>query len=96
MNFHHDAHTENVSRSALVDFIRGLVEFDPGKRWSPLQVITLPGLLLVLYGIRLTHQPCLTKHFHVEILFSRLHVIHLSQENPLCVLISLFQKLLEL
>jgi hypothetical protein len=23
---------------ALVDFLRGLVEFDPNKRWSPLQV----------------------------------------------------------
>ncbi|XP_038978107.1 dual specificity protein kinase YAK1 homolog isoform X1 [Phoenix dactylifera] len=28
---------ENLTRLALVDFLRGLVEFDPGKRWSPLQ-----------------------------------------------------------
>jgi len=63
MNFHNDDHTETVSRLALVDFLRGLVEFDPGKRWSPLQVVTLPGLLLVSYGIRLTHQPLFDKAF---------------------------------
>ncbi|KAG6481673.1 dual specificity protein kinase YAK1 homolog [Zingiber officinale] len=28
---------ESLTRLALVDFLRGLVEFDPGKRWSPLQ-----------------------------------------------------------
>ncbi|XP_065018275.1 dual specificity protein kinase YAK1 homolog isoform X5 [Musa acuminata AAA Group] len=32
---------ESLTRLALVDFLRGLVEFDPGKRWSPLQVIHL-------------------------------------------------------
>lgn len=30
--------TENADCLALVDFLRGLVEFDPNKRWSPLQV----------------------------------------------------------
>jgi hypothetical protein len=25
----------------LIDFLRGLVEFDPAKRWSPFQVILL-------------------------------------------------------
>ncbi|XP_006647751.2 dual specificity protein kinase YAK1 homolog [Oryza brachyantha] len=29
--------TENTDCLALVDFLRGLVEFDPNKRWSPLQ-----------------------------------------------------------
>lgn len=29
---------ENQIRLALIDFLRGLVEFDPAKRWSPLQV----------------------------------------------------------
>ncbi|XP_052143494.1 dual specificity protein kinase YAK1 homolog isoform X2 [Oryza glaberrima] len=29
--------TEKTDRLALVDFLRGLVEFDPNKRWSPLQ-----------------------------------------------------------
>ncbi|ONK73738.1 uncharacterized protein A4U43_C04F34750 [Asparagus officinalis] len=33
---------ENISRLALVDFLRGLVEFDPGKRWSPLQASRHP------------------------------------------------------
>ncbi|XP_042382473.1 dual specificity protein kinase YAK1 homolog isoform X1 [Zingiber officinale] len=28
---------ESLTRLALVDFLRGLVEFDPVKRWSPLQ-----------------------------------------------------------
>ncbi|KAJ0989800.1 hypothetical protein J5N97_008156 [Dioscorea zingiberensis] len=28
---------ENRTRLALVDFLRGLVQFDPEKRWSPLQ-----------------------------------------------------------
>ncbi|WOL09496.1 hypothetical protein Cni_G18249 [Canna indica] len=28
---------ESSTRLALADFLRGLVEFDPGKRWSPLQ-----------------------------------------------------------
>ena len=31
--------TESQKRLALVDFLRGLVEFDPAKRWSPFQVI---------------------------------------------------------
>jgi hypothetical protein len=30
--------TEKADCLALVDFLRGLVEFDPNKRWSPLQV----------------------------------------------------------
>lgn len=30
---------ENGMRLALIDFLKGLVEFDPDKRWSPLQVI---------------------------------------------------------
>lgn len=29
---------ESQIRSALIDFLRGLVEFDPAKRWSPVQV----------------------------------------------------------
>lgn len=33
---------ENASRLALVDFLKGLVEFDPGKRWSPLQASRHP------------------------------------------------------
>jgi len=32
--------TEKADCLALVDFLRGLVEFDPNKRWSPLQVFT--------------------------------------------------------
>ncbi|KAF5958954.1 hypothetical protein HYC85_000163 [Camellia sinensis] len=32
---------ESQIRLALIDFLRGLVEFDPAKRWSPLQVIEL-------------------------------------------------------
>ncbi|KAG1362780.1 dual specificity protein kinase YAK1 [Cocos nucifera] len=35
---------ENLTRVALVDFLRGLVEFDPGKRWSPLQASHHPFL----------------------------------------------------
>lgn len=34
-------YVERVSRSALIDFIKGLIEFDPVKRWSPLQVCKL-------------------------------------------------------
>ncbi|XP_042515124.1 dual specificity protein kinase YAK1 homolog [Macadamia integrifolia] len=34
---------ESHTRLALIDFLRGLVEFDPAKRWSPLQVISLSG-----------------------------------------------------
>lgn len=30
---------ESQIRLALVDFLRGLVEFDPAKRWSPFQVL---------------------------------------------------------
>lgn len=30
---------ESQIRLALIDFLKGLVEFDPAKRWSPLQVI---------------------------------------------------------
>ncbi|CAA7406456.1 unnamed protein product [Spirodela intermedia] len=33
---------ESVSRSALIDFIKGLIEFDPVKRWSPLQASKHP------------------------------------------------------
>ncbi|XP_072987563.1 dual specificity protein kinase YAK1 homolog isoform X1 [Typha latifolia] len=33
---------ENLTRMALVDFLRGLVEFDPRKRWSPLQASCHP------------------------------------------------------
>lgn len=29
--------TEKADRTVLVDFLRGLLEFDPNKRWSPLQ-----------------------------------------------------------
>nr|ADB85407.1 putative protein kinase [Phyllostachys edulis] len=32
-----DAEIEKADCLALVDFLRGLVEFDPNKRWSPLQ-----------------------------------------------------------
>lgn len=31
--------TESQGRLALLDFLKGLVEFDPAKRWSPFQVI---------------------------------------------------------
>lgn len=30
---------ESQIRLALIDFLKGLVEFDPAKRWSPFQVI---------------------------------------------------------
>ncbi|XP_077244716.1 dual specificity protein kinase YAK1 homolog isoform X2 [Tasmannia lanceolata] len=33
---------ENLTRLALIDFLRGLVEFDPVKRWSPLQAMQHP------------------------------------------------------
>ncbi|XP_068635359.1 dual specificity protein kinase YAK1 homolog [Aristolochia californica] len=33
---------ENSTRLALIDFLRGLVEFDPVKRWSPLQAVQHP------------------------------------------------------
>ncbi|XP_077238594.1 dual specificity protein kinase YAK1 homolog isoform X2 [Tasmannia lanceolata] len=33
---------ENLTRLALIDFLRGLVEFDPVKRWSPLQAVQHP------------------------------------------------------
>lgn len=36
-----DTCAESSVRKALIDFLRGLVEFDPVKRWSPLQVHTL-------------------------------------------------------
>lgn len=36
-----DICAESLVRKALIDFLRGLVEFDPVKRWSPLQVHTL-------------------------------------------------------
>ncbi|XP_019054412.1 PREDICTED: probable serine/threonine-protein kinase yakA isoform X2 [Nelumbo nucifera] len=33
---------ESLTRLALIDFLRGLVEFDPAKRWSPLQASRHP------------------------------------------------------
>lgn len=33
---------ENLNRLALIDFLRGLFEFDPVKRWSPLQAVKHP------------------------------------------------------
>ncbi|PKI54580.1 hypothetical protein CRG98_025094 [Punica granatum] len=33
---------ENQIRMALIDFLRGLVEFDPAKRWSPFQASRHP------------------------------------------------------
>ncbi|KAG9452914.1 hypothetical protein H6P81_005818 [Aristolochia fimbriata] len=33
---------ENSTRLALIDFLKGLVEFDPVKRWSPLQAVRHP------------------------------------------------------
>ncbi|MQL99221.1 hypothetical protein Taro_031940 [Colocasia esculenta] len=33
---------ESVRRAALIDFLKGLVEFDPVKRWSPLQASRHP------------------------------------------------------
>jgi hypothetical protein len=35
---HFDSETEKTDRLALVDFLKGLLEFDPNKRWSPVQV----------------------------------------------------------
>jgi len=35
---HFDSETEETDRLALVDFFKGLLEFDPNKRWSPVQV----------------------------------------------------------
>ena len=32
---HFDSETEETDRLALVDFFKGLLEFDPNKRWSP-------------------------------------------------------------
>ncbi|RAL46307.1 hypothetical protein DM860_015300 [Cuscuta australis] len=37
-----DVIRENQIRLALLDFLRGLVEFDPAKRWSPLQASKHP------------------------------------------------------
>jgi hypothetical protein len=34
-----DTEAEKADCLALVDFLRGLVEFDPNKRWSLLQVL---------------------------------------------------------
>ncbi|KAL6843767.1 hypothetical protein ACP4OV_026338 [Aristida adscensionis] len=39
---HFDSETEKADRLALVDFLRGLLEFDPNKRWSPLQALCHP------------------------------------------------------
>ncbi|XP_074269863.1 dual specificity protein kinase YAK1 homolog isoform X3 [Silene latifolia] len=37
-----DINREKQMRLALIDFLRGLVEFDPSKRWSPLQASKHP------------------------------------------------------
>lgn len=37
-----DVIKENQIRLALIDFLRGLVEFDPAKRWSPFQASKHP------------------------------------------------------
>ncbi|KAG2568525.1 hypothetical protein PVAP13_7NG322600 [Panicum virgatum] len=34
--------TEETDRLALVDFLKGLLEFDPNKRWSPVQALFHP------------------------------------------------------
>lgn len=34
--------TEKTDRLALVDFLKGLLEFDPNKRWSPMQALCHP------------------------------------------------------
>ncbi|CAN6240785.1 unnamed protein product [Urochloa humidicola] len=34
--------TEKTERLALVDFLKGLLEFDPNKRWSPVQALFHP------------------------------------------------------
>jgi dual specificity protein kinase YAK1 len=34
--------TEKTDRLALVDFLKGLLEFDPNKRWSPVQALFHP------------------------------------------------------
>ncbi|CAD6259719.1 unnamed protein product [Miscanthus lutarioriparius] len=34
--------TEKTDRLGLVDFLKGLLEFDPNKRWSPLQALYHP------------------------------------------------------
>nr|CAB3488169.1 unnamed protein product [Digitaria exilis] len=39
---HFDSETEKTDRLALVDFLKGLLEFDPNKRWSPLQALYHP------------------------------------------------------
>ncbi|CAA0820121.1 yeast YAK1-related gene 1 [Striga hermonthica] len=39
-----DVIRESQIRLALIDFLRGLVEFDPAKRWSPLQASKHPFL----------------------------------------------------
>ncbi|KAF6168893.1 hypothetical protein GIB67_038390 [Kingdonia uniflora] len=33
---------EKITRLAMIDFLRGLMEFDPAKRWSPLQASKHP------------------------------------------------------
>ncbi|KAG8649925.1 dual specificity protein kinase YAK1 homolog [Manihot esculenta] len=39
---HEDIMKESRVRLALIDFLRGLVEFDPAKRWSPFQASKHP------------------------------------------------------
>ncbi|PWZ36581.1 Serine/threonine-protein kinase ppk15 [Zea mays] len=42
MVLHFDSETEKMDRLGLVDFLKGLLEFDPNKRWSPLQALYHP------------------------------------------------------
>ncbi|XP_020524161.1 serine/threonine-protein kinase minibrain isoform X3 [Amborella trichopoda] len=39
-----DISREKLARLSLIDFLRGLVEFDPVKRWTPLQAVLHPFL----------------------------------------------------
>lgn len=48
---YHEHMTESQVRLALIDFLRGLVEFDPAKRWSPFQVIVLFTILLSYWNL---------------------------------------------
>ncbi|KAJ3680717.1 hypothetical protein LUZ60_016995 [Juncus effusus] len=38
----HEILKESSARRALIDFLRGLLEFDPSKRWSPMQALYHP------------------------------------------------------
>jgi hypothetical protein len=52
-----------MDRLGLVDFLKGLLEFDPNKRWSPLQVWLLRlarfHFLTVIYTLMLGLRACL-------------------------------------